>query len=58
MEIRCSQDFKLRHLRYFIAVAENKNCSISEVAEELQMAQPNLSQQLKDFRDKIKGETI
>ncbi|WP_315787299.1 LysR family transcriptional regulator [Fischerella sp. JS2] len=54
MEIQRLQDFELRHLRYFIAVAENKNCSISEVAEELHMAQPNLSQQLKDLETKLK----
>ncbi|PMB00495.1 LysR family transcriptional regulator [Fischerella thermalis CCMEE 5205] len=53
MEILRSQDFGLRHLRYFIAVTENKNYSISEVAEELHMAEPNLSQQLKDLETKL-----
>jgi DNA-binding transcriptional LysR family regulator len=46
--------FELQHLRNFMAVAENPNCSISEVAEELLMAQPNLSQQIKELEKKLK----
>lgn len=46
-------DFELQHLRNFMAVAENPNCSISDVAEELLMAQPNLSQQIKELEKKL-----
>ncbi len=47
-------DFELQHLRNFMAVAKNPNCSISDVAEELLMAQPNLSQQIKELEKKLK----
>lgn len=39
--------FELKQLRYFIAVAENTTCNISQVAEELHIAQPNLSAEIK-----------
>lgn len=42
---------ELRHLRYFITVAEE--LSFSKAALKLHTAQPSLSQQIKDLEDKI-----
>lgn len=58
MALRREHNFELQHLRYFIAVAEKENCSISEVAEELHMAQSNLSQQIKDLEKKLGNVTL
>lgn len=42
---------ELRHLRYFITVAEE--LSFSKAAVKLHTAQPSLSQQIKDLEDDI-----
>ncbi len=47
-------NIELQNLRYFIAVAEKENRSMSDIAEELHIEQPNLSQQIKDLEKKLK----
>ena len=53
MKNRSLQSIELQDLRYFVAVASHANCNISEVAEKLHMAQPNLSSAIKDLEKRL-----
>ena len=53
---RYSADMELRHLRYFVAVAEA--LSFTKAAEKLRLAQPSLTRQVRNLEDEIQVQLL
>ncbi len=53
MNYRDSDRLELQDLRYFVEVASHEDCSISDVAKQLGMAQSNLSASIKNLEKKL-----
>src|SRR5438552_5864837 len=49
--LNCQHNMELRHLRYFVAVAENLN--FTKAAAKLHLAQPSLTRQIHNLEEEI-----